>query len=114
MQNSNKLRVKIQLHKQGVSLGEEATLTSDIGVPSSVWHFTPPGGSTAPYILEVVNVESNARCSGAYGSPLSGCSTSPYYGIPVQTNTAYATECVAFDIQFSTDNTYDLPGASAN
>jgi hypothetical protein len=114
MLNSTKLRVKLQLHKQGVSLGEEATLTSDIGVPSSVWHFTPPGGTTSPYIIEVVNVESNARCTGAYGTALASCPTNPYYNIPVQTNTAYATECAAFDIQFATDDTYDLPGVSAN
>lgn len=114
MLNSTKLRVKIQLHKQGVSLGEEATLTSDIGTPSAVWRFTPPGGTTDPYVLEVVNVESNARCTGAYGTALASCSTNPYYGIPVQTNTAYSTECAAFDIQFATDDTYDLPGARAN
>ncbi len=114
MLNSKKLRVKIQLQKAGVSPGEEATLTSEIDVPSKVWRFSPPKGTTQPYVLEVVNVESDARCSGAYGTPLASCPSNPYSGIPVNTSTQYQTECAAFDIQFSTDETYDLPGALAN
>lgn len=114
MLNSTKLRIKVQLHKQGLSLGEEAILTSDIGVPSKVWHFKTQGGMTEPYVLDVINVESNARCTGAYGTPLESCSENPYYGIPVQTQRDYSTECAAFDIQFATDYTYDLPGLRAN
>jgi hypothetical protein len=108
--NTTQLKVKLQLQKQGISPGEEATLTSAIDVPSSVWHFTAPYGTALPYVLEVVNVESDAACSASYRWPTSTCPRQ----IPINTNTLNPTECAAFDIQFATDETYDLPGVSAN
>jgi hypothetical protein len=111
MNYATKLKVQLMLHRNGVSVGEIATLTADMDIPSKVWHFTVPASSD-PLVLEVVNVLSDSRCSGKYGTKLSTCSTNPYYDIPI--NTKGPTECVAFDLQFSTDETYDLPGASAN
>ena len=111
MNYATKLKVQLMLHRNGVSVGEVATLTAPIDTASTVWHFTVPASSD-PLVLEVVNVLSDSRCSGYYGSKLSTCSTNPYYDIPI--NTKGPTECVAFDIQFSTDETYDLPGSSAN
>ncbi|MDO9182389.1 MAG: hypothetical protein Q7U04_08260 [Bacteriovorax sp.] len=109
---ATKIKVQLMMHKYGVSLGEVATLTSTIGAPSNVYHFTVPRGTGNPLILEVVNVSSNSRCTGFYGSNPSNCSTNPYLDIPI--NTLGPTECVAFDIQYSTDETYDLPGPTAN
>jgi hypothetical protein len=111
MTYATKLKVQLMLHRNGVSVGEIATLTADMDSPSKVWHFTVPASSD-PLVLEVVNVLSDSRCSGKYGTKLSTCTTNPYYDIPI--NTRGPTECVAFDLQFSTDETYDLPGASAN
>jgi hypothetical protein len=102
--NSKKLKVQLMLRKQGVGLGEVQTLTSSNDTPSAVAHFTPPGGTTQPYILEVTSVLSDTRCTWAGGSNNLYC---PYADIPI--NTLGPTECEAFDIQFSTDNTYDLP-----
>lgn len=111
MMYATKLKVQLMMHKNGVSLGEIATLTSPLNTPSNVWHFTVPVTSQ-PLILEVINVQSDSRCSGFYGSKPSSCTTNPYLDIPINNNGP--TECVAFDIQYSTDNTYDLPGSPAN
>ncbi len=108
---ATKVKVQLMLHKSGVSVGETATLSSTIGAASNVYHFSVPATS-APLVLEVVNVQSDSRCTGMYGTNLSGCATNPYYDIPI--NTAGPTECVGFDIQYSTDETYDLPGTAAN
>jgi hypothetical protein len=102
--NSKALKVQLMLRKQGVGLGEIQTLTSTNDTPSAVAHFTPPGGTTQPYILEVVSVLSDTRCTWAGGTSTLYC---PYADIPI--NTLGPTQCVAFDIQYSTDNTYDLP-----
>jgi hypothetical protein len=102
--NSKKLQVKLMLRKQGTSLGPVVTLSADRDVASSKGMFTVPGGTTTPYILEVVSVMSDTRCTWAGGSSTLYC---PYADIPV--NNLGPTECVAFDIQFSTDYTYDLP-----
>ena len=109
---ATKLQVQLMLHKNGVSVGEVATLNSTIGSPSNVWHFTNLPRTSDPLILEVVNVQSDSRCTGFYGEKPSSCTSTPYLDIPI--NTTGPTECVAFDIQYSTDSTYDLPGASAN
>lgn len=109
MLNSKKVQVQLMLHTTGV--GEVATLDSSIDVPSKVWRFRAPK-SDAPLILEVVNVKSDSACSGKYGSVPSGCT---YLKIPVATGSPTPpTECVAFDIQYSTDWTTDLPGVRAN
>lgn len=108
---ATKLKVQLMMHKNGVSVGEVATLTSPIGTPSSVWHFSVPA-TASPLVLEVINVTSDSRCTGFYGSNPSSCATNPYLDIPI--NAGGPTECVAFDIQYSTDETYDLPGSSAN
>lgn len=102
--NSKKLQVKLMLRKQGVSLGPVVTLSADRDVASAKGVFTVPGGTTQPYILEVVSVMSDTRCTWAGGTSSLYC---PYADIPI--NNLGPTECVAFDIQFSTDNTYDLP-----
>lgn len=109
---ATKLKVQLMIHKSGVSVGEVATLTAPINTASNVWHFTVPSGTTDPLVLEVINVSSDSRCTGFYGSNPSSCTSNPYLDIPI--NTAGPTECVAFDIQYSTDETYDLPGSSAN
>lgn len=112
MMFATKLKVQLMLHQAGVTVGEVATLTSPIDTPSNVWHFTVPV-TTSPLVLEVVNVLSDSRCTGKYGSIPSSCTTNPYLDIPIN-GTTWPTECVGFDIQYSTDTTYDLPGASAN
>lgn len=109
MLNSTKVQAQIMLHTSGV--GETATLESAIGVPSKVWRFSVPK-SSSPLVLEVVNVKSDSACSGKYGSVPSGCTFLP---IPINNGTPTPpTECVAFDIQYSTDWTTDLPGVRAN
>lgn len=106
--NFSKLQVKVMLRRSGDSLGEVKTLTGEVNKSSNTARFTVPGGTTEPYILEVVSVLSNHRCNAAYGSAPSGCPNA-YFDIPVVSNTNYTTECVAFNIEYATDDTYDLP-----
>lgn len=121
---ATKLKVQLMLRKSNSSLGDVATLTAPLNTASDVWHFTVPA-SSAPLILEVINVASDSRCTGFYGTKPASCTASPYLDIPINTYTAQcaadpndnldcSTECVAFDIQYSIDETYDLPGKSAN
>jgi hypothetical protein len=102
MLNSTKLKINLMLHMSGVSVGDTASLESAIDVASPIYSFTPPATGT-PLVLEVVNVQSDSACSGKYGSVPSGCT---YLPIPVQSNTSYPTECVDFDILYSTDDVW--------
>lgn len=110
MHNSTKLFVKIRLRQQSATLGEVATLSASLDVASSVWRFLPPSGSTEPLILEVMDVQADIRCKLPNGT-----NYCPFADIPLNSPSAtYPTECVAFDLQYSTDETYDLPGVQAN
>ena len=106
--NFSKLQVQLMLRRSVDTLGETKTVTASVDAYSNKAVFTVPGGTVDPYILEVVSVMSNHRCNAAYGSAPGGC-PNVYFDIPVNTNVANPTECVAFDIEYSTDNTYDLP-----
>lgn len=105
-----KLYVQVRLRTQTSTTGEVATLTANLDTPSNVWHFTVPA-SAQPLVLEVINVMADIRCNWSGGK-----SYCPYADIPINypSDSTKATECVAFDLQYSTDETYDLPGASAN
>ncbi len=109
MNNAKKLYVQIRLRQQGASSGEIATLSAAIDEASNIWHFSPPVSAT-PLVVEVINVMADIRCNQSGGKYY--C---PYADIPLNSPTMnYPTECVAFDLQYSTDETYDLPGSSAN
>jgi hypothetical protein len=110
MHNSSKLYVQLRLRQSSASNGEIGTLTAAIDTPSNVWHFSPPVTNT-PLVLEVTNVMADIRCTQSGGK-----NYCPYADIPLSnpTSTTIPTECVAFDVQYSTDETYDLPGSPAN
>lgn len=111
--NWDKLQVQVMLRRAGDGLGEVKTLTGSVNGKSNTARFTVPGGTTEPYVLEVVSILSNHRSmknsSGKYiyGTPQSGCATN-VCDIPVN-GTTYSTECVAFNLEYATDDTYDLP-----
>jgi hypothetical protein len=107
------VQLKLQTKEEdlaGSTSGEVATLSAEIGQPSSVWHFSKRV-TRSNLVLKVITVLSDSRCNESKGTRY--CD---YADIPLAYPTDYSkpTECVAFDIQFSTDETYDLPGASAN
>ncbi len=110
--NFSKLKIEVMLRKAGTSLGEVKTLTANVDAYSSVARFSVPSGTTTPYILEVVSVLSNHRCNAVYGSAPGGCPNS-FFDIPVNNTSTNGvlnpTECVAFNLEYATDNTYDLP-----
>jgi hypothetical protein len=111
--NFTKLQVQVMLRRAGDGLGEVKTLTGAVNGKSNTARFTVPGGTTEPYILEVVSVLSDHRSfknsagKYVYGTPQSGCSTN-VCDIPVNGTTS-PTECVAFNLEYATDDTYDLP-----
>jgi hypothetical protein len=104
----SRLQVKLMLSKtsdNGLSTNIK-TLTANVDSFSSKVKFTVPGGTNDPYVLSVYSVLSDHRCK--WSSPPAGC-PSAYYDIPLVTSTANPTECVGFELQFATDDTYDLP-----
>ena len=109
-QNYTTLQVSVMLHKSGVSVGETATLvanyTNGAWQFSNTYRYNVPSGTTSPFILDVVGVQSNDRCTNFYGTPPANCTL---MDIPVNSVTTYPTECVGFTLQMATDSTYDLP-----
>jgi hypothetical protein len=110
MNNSTKLRVTFRLRQQSASSGDIGTLTSSIDTPSKVWRFTPPAGTTLPLVLEVMSVEADIRCNLSNKTLYCDYADIPLSNPDIGT---IPTECVAFDLQYSTDETYDVPGESA-
>lgn len=107
------VQLKLQTKEEdlaGSTSGEVATLSAGIDEPSSVWHFSKRV-TRSNLVLKVITVLSDSRCKQP-----NGAGYCPFADIPLSypTYATYPTECVAFDIQYSTDETYDLPGASAN
>ena len=107
------VQLKLQTKEEdlaGLTSGEVATLSAGIDEASKVWHFSKRV-TRSNLVLKVITVFSDSRCKQP-----NGAGYCPYADIPLAYPTDYKipTECVAFDIQFSTDETYDLPGASAN
>jgi len=111
--NFSKIKVWVMLRRSIDSIGEVQELTADVNSYSNTARFSVPGGTTQPYILEVIGVNTDHRCQAVYGSlPASdkaACAAgTKYFDIPVN-GTSNVTECVAFKMDFATDDTYDLP-----
>jgi hypothetical protein len=111
--NFTKLKVWVMLRRSIDSLGEVQELTASVNSYSNTARFTVPGGTSDPYIVEVIGVNSDHRCNTVYGSlstsDRAACTAgTKYYDIPVNSTTA-PTECVAFKMDIATDDTYDLP-----
>lgn len=102
---ATKLKVKLILRTPENMSGETATLISRIDRPSSTWNFTVPQSDQA-LIVDVIDVKSNSRCVK--------CKKSKYLDLQSGDQKGIAKECAAFDIQFATDSTYDLPGKRVN
>jgi hypothetical protein len=113
--NFKKLKVYVMFRRSIDSIGEVKELTATVGSYSNTARFTVPGGTTEPYILEVVGVASDHRCQASIYGALSATQTascndgSLYLNIPYRTPTTAQTECVAFSMDMATDNTYNLP-----
>jgi hypothetical protein len=114
MMYATKVKVQFMLHKQGVTVGDVGTVFAPLNSTSGIYKFAVPA-SSEPLVLEVVNVQSDSRCaskSGSttqsyYGTIPSSCSSNPYLDIPINGG-SYPTECVAFDILYSTDETWSI------
>lgn len=98
--NFSKIQAKIMLRRSGDSLGEVVTVTSDVDSVGAAASFTVPGGTTQPYILEVVEVLTDHRCKQSGGSLY--C---PYADIPY--NSGGPTDCVGLKVEFATDSSYN-------
>lgn len=105
----SKIRVTLEVVKKGSTYSGDvktidATLAPGSLTPSSRVKFNTDG--PGEYNIIVRDVKTNHRCSNMGTGDLS-CST--YQDIPYVTNTSYPTDCVGFEVQFSTDYTRDLP-----
>lgn len=107
---SSFVAVTLKLHAKSATEGQIANLSAKIDEPSKVYRFTNLPVTDEPLVLEVVNVMSDIRCKSHSGNLY--C---PYNDLPINSkDKSFPTECVAFDLQYSTDETYDLPGSTAN
>ncbi len=110
--NWTRLKVYFMLRRQGDSLTTIYETSASVNTYSPKLALPVISGTTAPYILEVMGVESDHRCNAAYGSlstnEKTACTNGTFWGtIPL--NQGGPTSCVALNIEFSTDTTYDLP-----
>ncbi len=105
----SKIQVKVEVKKQGsTAAGSIQTLDATLGtsttlVPSASKAFT----TTGPGVYDIIirDVKTNHRCTMATNDV--NCSL--FADFPYVTNTTYSTDCVAFEVQFATDYTRDLP-----
>lgn len=114
--NYSKMRVEMRLRMAGspVSSGEVIVLTGDVGGVSNTGRFTNFPTTSSPYILEVLSVLTNHRCSRLYGSldatQTAACNNGTgFFDIPINSTGSVPTECVGFKIEMATDSTKDLP-----
>lgn len=105
------VQVKIQTlqdYTSGSANGQVATMSASIDAPSAVYRFDTsslPNDADHPLVLKVVSVLTDSRCRQPNGT-----NYCPFSDLPLSSPTTTApTECVAFDIQYATDETYDLP-----
>ena len=105
-----KVRLSVMLRKSTATLGEVATLNATYNGSSwsysNTYRYSVPGGTTDPYIIEVIGVQTNQRCLES--SPPATCATEPMMDIPVVVS-PNPTPCIGFKLQMATDETYDLP-----
>ena len=111
--NFTRMKVYFMLRRSIDSITTYKEVTATVGSFSGKVYFDLPGGTTDPYILEVVGIETDHRCNAAYGSlttsQKAACTAGTYWSdIPLA---AGPTSCAAFDIEYATDNTYDLPNS---
>lgn len=75
-----------------------------LGQVSKIKEFTVPGNTANPLVLEVLDVQWDYTCTyygqGGFNNELGYCPFAPIWD----------TQCVKFDLQFSTDTTKDLDG----
>lgn len=119
--NWNRLQVRLMLSKSsdnGLSTNIK-TFSAKVGEYSAAQNFNVPTGATGPLVLSVNSFMSDHRCYNdgkkyVYGTlptaDLNKClNGTTFYDIPLVTSTANPTECIAFEIDFATDTTYDIP-----
>ena len=99
-----KLNVGIRVRKQGTTSGDYHQFQQvRVNGASKVHEFSVPASSN-PLVIDVLNVEWDYEC--IYYA-LDGYHNYPY-SCPM--SSVWRNDCVSFDIQFSTDDTKDIPG----
>jgi hypothetical protein len=115
--NFTRVKVYVMLRRTIDSITSYKEIVAKVGEYSTKTALTIPGGTTEPYILEVVGIATDHRCNAAYGSlsanEKAACTAGTYWGsIPLVVSSAYPdalTSCAGITLEYSTDSTYDLP-----
>lgn len=116
--NFSRIKVSFMLRRSSDSITVYKEAIANVGSFGTKISLPVPGGTTDPYILEVVGVATDHRCKVEYGTlstnEKAACTAGTYWGtIPLQLPTAaYSnppTSCVGVVMEYSTDSTYDLP-----
>lgn len=116
--NFTRVKLYVMLRRTIDSITTYKEITAKVGAYSTKAALSIPGGTTEPYILEVVGIATDHRCNAAYGTlstnEKAACTAGTYWGsIPLQANTTKVpdalTSCAGITLEYSTDSTYDLP-----
>lgn len=115
--NFTRVKVYVMLRRTIDSITTYKEITAKVGAYSTKASLSIPGGTTEPYILEVVGIATDHRCNAAYGSlstnEKAACTAGTYWGsIPLVVSSKYPdalTSCAGITLEYSTDSTYDLP-----
>lgn len=116
--NFTRVKVYLMLRRTIDSITTPVEVVAKVGAYSTKKSLPIPGGTTEPYILEVVGIATDHRCTTtAYGSlstnEKAACTAGTYWGsIPLVVSSAYPdalTSCAGITLEYSTDSTYDLP-----
>lgn len=115
--NFTRVKLYVMLRRTIDSITTYKEITAKVGAYSTKTSLSIPGGTTEPYILEVVGIATDHRCNAAYGklstNEQAACTAGTYWGsIPLVVSSTYPdalTSCAGITLEYSTDSTYDLP-----
>ena len=111
--NWSRVRIHLMLRRQGESLTTIYTTSASLDAYSTKINLPVLSGTTAPYVLEVMGIESDHRCKtevyGNLSTAEKAACTAGNYWASIPLNTGGPTACVAVNLEFATDSTYDLP-----
>lgn len=115
--NFTRVKLYVMLRRTIDSITTYKEITAKVGAYSTKTSLSIPGGTTEPYIVEVVGIATDHRCNAAYGklstNEQAACTAGTYWGsIPLVVSPTYPdalTSCAGITLEYSTDSTYDLP-----
>jgi hypothetical protein len=103
-----KLKVGVRLRKQSSTYGSYHEFSADLDTPSNVYEFPVPQNTSDPLIVEILNVQWDYTCT--YYQQQGHDPDDPLVSAYCPFDKVWDNDCVQIELQFSTDDTKDIPG----